>query len=56
MAAAIGTPGREHRPCRVAIRCASAALLLVLPIVGLVSGLITAGLVAMTWKFSPKRE
>ena len=28
MAAAIGTPGRERRPCRVAIRCASAALLL----------------------------
>ena len=28
MAAAIGTPGRERRPSRVAIRCASAALLL----------------------------
>ncbi|MFF6518954.1 lytic transglycosylase domain-containing protein, partial [Pseudomonas aeruginosa] len=28
MAAAIGTPGRVRRPSRVAIRCASAALLL----------------------------
>jgi hypothetical protein len=28
MAAAIGSPGRERRSCRVAIRCASAALLL----------------------------
>jgi len=28
MAAAIGTPGRERRPSRVAIRCASAVLLL----------------------------
>ena len=28
MAAAIGAPGREHRPSRVAIRCTSAALLL----------------------------
>ena len=28
MAAAIGTPGRKRRPSRVAIRCASAALLL----------------------------
>jgi ABC-2 type transport system permease protein len=35
---------------------ASAALLLTLPIAGLVSGLITAGLVAVTWKFSPRRE
>jgi ABC-2 type transport system permease protein len=35
---------------------ASAALLLALPIAGLISGLITAGLVAVTWKFSPKRE
>ncbi|MBR0989369.1 permease [Bradyrhizobium japonicum] len=35
---------------------ASAALLLALPIAGLVSGLITASLVAITWKFSPKRE
>ncbi|MGY4431543.1 ABC-2 type transport system permease protein [Bradyrhizobium sp. F1.13.1] len=35
---------------------ASAALVLTLPIVGLVSGLITAGLVALTWKFSPRRE
>ncbi|MHB0771462.1 permease [Bradyrhizobium sp. 5.13L] len=35
---------------------ATAALLLALPIAGLVSGLITAGLVAMTWKFSPRRE
>jgi len=35
---------------------ATAALLLALPIAGLVSGLITAGLVAVTWKFSPRRE
>jgi ABC-2 type transport system permease protein len=35
---------------------ATAALLLTLPIAGIVSGLITAGLVAMTWKFSPRRE
>ncbi len=28
MAAAIGTPGWKRRPSRVAIRCASAALLL----------------------------
>jgi ABC-2 type transport system permease protein len=34
---------------------ASAALVLTLPIVGLVSGLITASLVAITWKFSPRR-
>lgn len=35
---------------------ASAALLLASPIAGLISGLITAGLVAVTWKFSPRRE
>ncbi|MCA1496065.1 permease [Bradyrhizobium sp. NBAIM14] len=35
---------------------ATAALLLALPLAGLISGLITAGLVAVTWKFSPKRE
>jgi ABC-2 type transport system permease protein len=35
---------------------ATAALLLTLPTAGIVSGLITAGLVAMTWKFSPRRE
>ncbi|WP_027575446.1 hypothetical protein [Bradyrhizobium sp. WSM1743] len=35
---------------------ASAALLLALPLAGLISGLITAGLVAITWKFSPKRD
>ncbi|WP_038933655.1 hypothetical protein [Bradyrhizobium japonicum] len=35
---------------------ASAALLLALPIAGLISGLITAALVAITWKFSPKRN
>lgn len=35
---------------------ASAALLLALPIAGLISGLITASLVAITWKFSPRRE
>jgi len=34
---------------------ASAALLLALPIAGLISGLITASLVAITWKFSPRR-
>ncbi|TQH12832.1 lytic transglycosylase domain-containing protein, partial [Pseudomonas aeruginosa] len=27
MAAAIGAPGRERRPSRIAIRCASAMLL-----------------------------
>jgi ABC-2 type transport system permease protein len=35
---------------------ASAALLLALPVAGLISGLITGGLVAVTWKFSPKRD
>ncbi|TQF40152.1 permease [Bradyrhizobium sp. UNPF46] len=35
---------------------ASAALLLALPIAGLICGLITASLVAITWKFSPRRE
>ncbi|MBR0716747.1 permease [Bradyrhizobium liaoningense] len=35
---------------------ASAALLLAIPIAGLVSGLITASLVAATWKFSPRRD
>jgi ABC-2 type transport system permease protein len=35
---------------------ASAALLLALPIAGIISGLITAGLIAITWKFSPRRE
>ncbi|PMY45030.1 permease, partial [Pseudomonas sp. GW456-L12] len=35
---------------------ATAALLLTLPVAGIVCGLITAGLVAMTWKFSPRRE
>ncbi|MGV7214193.1 permease [Bradyrhizobium sp. UFLA05-112] len=35
---------------------ATAALLLSLPLAGVVSGLITAGLVATTWKFSPRRE
>jgi len=35
---------------------ATAALLLTLPIAGIVSGLITASLVAVTWKFSPQRE
>ncbi|MDE2375878.1 permease [Bradyrhizobium sp.] len=34
---------------------ATAALLLVLPVAGLVSGAITASLVAATWKFSPRR-
>lgn len=35
---------------------ATAALLLALPIAGLISGLITASLVALAWKFSPRRE
>ncbi|RXH22942.1 permease [Bradyrhizobium nanningense] len=35
---------------------ASAALLLALPLAGLISALITTSLVAITWKFSPKRE
>jgi ABC-2 type transport system permease protein len=35
---------------------ATAALLLTLPVAGLISGLITASLVAVTWKFSPRRE
>ena len=35
---------------------ATAALLLALPLAGLISGLITAGLVVLTWKFSPKRN
>jgi ABC-2 type transport system permease protein len=35
---------------------ATAALLLALPIAGLISGLITASLVAITWKLRPRRE
>jgi len=35
---------------------ASAALLLVLPLAGIISGLITASLVAAAWKFSPRRD
>ncbi|WP_375306901.1 permease [Bradyrhizobium sp. A11] len=35
---------------------ATAALLLALPVAGLISGLITASLVAVTWKFSPRRD
>jgi ABC-2 type transport system permease protein len=35
---------------------ATAALLLAMPVAGAISGLITAGLVAATWKFSPRRE
>jgi ABC-2 type transport system permease protein len=35
---------------------ATAALLLAIPIAGIISGLITASLVAVTWKFSPRRE
>jgi ABC-2 type transport system permease protein len=35
---------------------ATAALLLAMPIAGVVSGLITASLLAATWKFSPRRE
>lgn len=34
---------------------ATAALLLALPLAGLISGLITACLVAITWRFSPRR-
>ncbi|GLR87164.1 permease [Bradyrhizobium iriomotense] len=34
---------------------ATAALLLAIPVAGVISGLITAGLVAATWKFSPRR-
>jgi ABC-2 type transport system permease protein len=34
---------------------ATAALLLVLPVAGVIGGLITAGLVAATWRFSPRR-
>src|SRR5205807_423995 len=35
---------------------ATAALALALPVAGVVSGLITASLIAITWKFSPQRE
>lgn len=35
---------------------ASAALALTIPIAGLISGLITASIVAATWKFSPRRD
>src|SRR5262249_33985616 len=35
---------------------ATAALLLTLPIAGMISGLITTGLIAATWKFSPRRD
>ena len=35
---------------------ATAALLLTLPIAGIISGLITTGLIAATWKFSPRRD
>ncbi|WFU40511.1 permease [Bradyrhizobium sp. CB82] len=35
---------------------ATATLLLAMPVAGAISGLITAGLVAATWKFSPQRE
>ncbi|MHC2635383.1 ABC-2 type transport system permease protein [Bradyrhizobium liaoningense] len=34
---------------------ATAALVLALPLAGLISGLITASLVAATWRFSPRR-
>lgn len=34
----------------------TAALTLALPIAGIISGLITAGLIAATWKLSPQRE
>src|SRR3982074_3634405 len=35
---------------------ATAVLALALPIAGLISGLVTAGIVAATWKISPRRE
>lgn len=35
---------------------ATSALALALPVAGIVSGLITAGLVAATWRFSPQRQ
>ncbi len=35
---------------------ATAALALAAPIVALVSGLMTIGIVAATWKISPRRE
>ena len=35
---------------------ATAALLLAIPIAGLITGLITAGILAVTWKISPRRE
>lgn len=35
---------------------ATAALTLALPVAGIISALITAGLIAATWKFSPRRE
>jgi ABC-2 type transport system permease protein len=35
---------------------ATAALVLTIPIAGLMSGLMTAALMAVTWKLSPSRE
>jgi ABC-2 type transport system permease protein len=35
---------------------ATAALALAIPIVALVTGLITAGILAATWKISPRRD
>jgi ABC-2 type transport system permease protein len=35
---------------------ATAALALAIPVAALISGLMTAGIVAATWKFSPRRE
>ncbi len=35
---------------------ATAALVLSIPIAGLITGVMTAGIVAATWKISPRRE
>ncbi len=35
---------------------ATSALVLAIPIAGIISGLLTAGALAATWKFSPQRE
>ena len=35
---------------------ATAAMLLAIPVAGIISGLITAALLGATWKFSPRRD
>jgi ABC-2 type transport system permease protein len=35
---------------------ATSALMLAIPIAAVVSGLMTIGIIAATWKFSPRRE